>query len=181
MSGVAANALLAKRPWPRPRTATKKHPRHDARGQSRAVVGAAMPPVKPDTLSASKNSPPNSSKSLTSALPDRRWTAQPYCRGPPDLGQHGPGLAPAAVQPGRSPVGASHLHGPPGPGRVPPGPDRGPPAQIRAVAASTSSAVTILRPPLPPPTTIRCASPHLRREQPPPSLAIAAGPSSKSP
>nr|XP_051229439.1 uncharacterized protein LOC127347270 [Lolium perenne] len=177
MSGVAATSLLAKRPWPRPRTAAKKHPSHDARGQSRAVVDAAMPPVKPDTLSASKNSPPNSSKSLTSALADRRWTAQPYCRGPPDLGPPGPGLAPAAVQPGRSPTGAGHLHGPPGPRRDPPGPDRTRLAQTQAAVASS---LLRCRPP-PPPVAIRCASPHLHREQPPPSFAVAAGPSSTSP
>nr|XP_051211525.1 uncharacterized protein LOC127329018 [Lolium perenne] len=136
-----------------------------------------MPPVKPDTLSASKNSPPSSSKNLTSALPDRRWTAQPYCRGPPDLGPPGPVLAPAAVQPGRSPAGAGHLHGPPGPGRDPPGPDRGPPGPNPAAAAGGF----LHRRPPPPPSAITCASPHLRRERPPPSLTVAAGPSSASP
>jgi hypothetical protein len=66
MNGVATASLLAKRPRPRPHIAAKDHPDHDAQGHSRAKANATTPPVKSKKLSASKDSPFQTSKSITS-------------------------------------------------------------------------------------------------------------------
>jgi hypothetical protein len=93
---------------PRPRTTAKEHPRHDARGHSRAVTDATTPPVKPVNLSASPNSPPNSSQSTAStfsdvggtsrfALPRAAGTRPTWPRSGPAMEQHG-GAPPALAK-----------------------------------------------------------------------------------
>jgi hypothetical protein len=128
MGGVAASSLLARRPRPRPHTATKKHPHHDAQGQSRTVTEATMSPVKPKTLLATSHSPPHFSKNITLTPQAEEERLGPYRQGPADLGPHSPALAPTVEKAGRSSAGASLDRGPPVPRRGPPSPNRGPPS-----------------------------------------------------